>query len=193
MVRQYSYCIARKGHRSYGRALAFPGRRYVTYWKKAYPDWHYSVESGRGTMDQIDKILERDWDAANQRGQETLAAGPLAESAYYDQPTGKVVIELNNGVGLHIPPALIQGIENATPADMAEIVIQGRGLGLHFPRLDADLYVPALARGVLGTSAWMRSLGQKGGVSKSPAKAAAARRNGRLGGRPPSTEKKAVS
>jgi hypothetical protein len=144
-------------------------------------------------MDQVDKILERDWDAANRRGRETLAAGPLAESAYYDQPTGKVVIELNNGVGLHIPPALIQGIENATPADMSEIIIQGRGLGLHFPRLDADLYVPALARGVLGTSAWMRSLGQKGGVSKSPAKAAAARRNGRLGGRPPSTEKKAVS
>ena len=32
-------------------------------------------------MHQIDKILERDWDAANQRGQEALAAGPLAESA----------------------------------------------------------------------------------------------------------------
>lgn len=144
-------------------------------------------------MDQVDKVLERDWDAANQRGQETLAAGPLAESAYYDQPTGKVVVELNNGVGLHIPPALIQGMENATPADMAEIVIEGHGIGLHFPRLDADLYVPALARGVLGTSAWMRSLGWKGGISKSPAKAEAARRNGRLGGRPPSTEKKAVS
>lgn len=144
-------------------------------------------------MDQVDKVLERDWDAANQRGQETLAAGPLAESAYYDQPTGKVVVELNNGVGLHIPPALIQGMENATPADMAEIVIEGHGIGLHFPRLDADLYVPALARGVHGTSAWMRSLGWKGGISKSPAKAEAARRNGRLGGRPPSTEKKAVS
>jgi hypothetical protein len=82
-------------------------------------------------MDQIDRILERDWDAANQRGQEALAAGPLAESAYYDQPTGKVVVELNNGVGLHIPPALIQGMENATPVDMAEIVIEGHGIGLH--------------------------------------------------------------
>ena len=79
-------------------------------------------------MDQIDKILERDWDAANQRGQETLAAGPLAESAYYDQPTGKIVVELNNGVGLHIPPALIQGMENATPAELAEIVIEGHGI-----------------------------------------------------------------
>ncbi|MDD5374357.1 DUF2442 domain-containing protein [Acidithiobacillus sp.] len=144
-------------------------------------------------MDQIDKILERDWDAANQRGQEALAAGPLAESAYYDQPTGKVVVELDNGVGLHIPPALIQGMENATPTELAEIVIEGHGIGLHFPRLDADLYVPALARGVLGTSAWMRSLGRKGRISKSPAKTEAARRNGRLGGRPPSTEKKAVS
>ena len=144
-------------------------------------------------MDQVDKILERDWDTANQRGQEALAAGPLADSAYYDQPTGKIVIELNNGVGLHIPPTLIQGMESATPADMAEIIINGHGMGLHFPRLDADLYVPALARGVLGTAAWMRSLGRKGGISKSPAKAEAARRNGRLGGRPPSTEKKAAS
>jgi protein involved in temperature-dependent protein secretion len=144
-------------------------------------------------MDQIEKILEHDWDAANQRGQEALATGPLADSAYYDQPTGKIVIELNNGVGLHIPPTLIQGMESATPADMAEIVLEGHGIGLRFPRLDADLYVPALARGVLGTSAWMRSLGRKGGTSKSSAKAEAARRNGRLGGRPPSTEKKAVS
>lgn len=144
-------------------------------------------------MDQVDKILERDWDAANQRGQEALIAGPLADFARYDQPAGKIVIELNNGVGLHIPPALIQGMENATPADMAEIVIEGHGIGLHFPRLDTDLYVPALARGILGTSAWMRRLGRKGGISKSPAKAAAARRNGRLGGRPPSTEKKAIS
>ena len=93
-------------------------------------------------MDQVDKILEHDWDAANQRGQEALAAGPLAASAHYDQPTGKIVIELNNGVGLHIPPTLIQGMESATPADMAEIVIEGHGIGLHFPRLDADLYVP---------------------------------------------------
>ncbi|EGQ61102.1 hypothetical protein GGI1_04512 [Acidithiobacillus sp. GGI-221] len=59
---------------------------------------------------------------------------------------------------------------------MAEIVIEGHGIGLRFPRLDADLYVPALARGVLGASAWMRSLGRKGGISKSPAKAEAARK-----------------
>jgi Protein of unknown function (DUF3532). len=144
-------------------------------------------------MDQVERILEHDWDAANQRGQEALAAGPLAVSARYDQPTGKIVIELNNGVGLHIPPTLIQGMENATPADIAEIVIEGHGIGLYFPRLDADLYVPALARGILGTSAWMRRLGRKGGASKSPAKAEAARRNGRLGGRPPSTEKQAAS
>lgn len=144
-------------------------------------------------MDQVDKMLERDWDAANRRGQQALAAGPLADSAYYDQSTGKIVIELNNGVGLHIPPTLIQGMESATPADMTEIVIDRHGMGLRFPRLDADLYVPALARGVLGTAAWMRSLGRKGGISKSPAKVEAARRNGRLGGRPPLTEKKAAS
>lgn len=100
------------------------------------------------------------------------------------------MIELNNGVDLRIPPTLVEGLEKATITDMAEIVIEGQGVGLHFPRLDADLYVPALARGGLGTSAWMRNLGRKGGVSKSPAKAEAARRNGRLGGRPQQQQRK---
>lgn len=141
-------------------------------------------------MDRIDEIFERDWEAANRRGQEALNTGPLAESAYYDHAAGKIVVELNNGVGLHIPPALMQGLEHASPAALSKLVIEGQGLALHFPQLDADFHVPALARGVLGTSAWMRSLGRKGGLSKSPAKAEAARRNGQRGGRPPSTERK---
>jgi hypothetical protein len=35
-----------------GRISAFPEQRCVTFWKKAYPDWRYSVGSGRGTMDR---------------------------------------------------------------------------------------------------------------------------------------------
>jgi hypothetical protein len=59
------------------------------------------------------------------------------------------------------------------------------GLGLHFPKLDADLYLPALLAGVLGSKAWAAAqLGQAGGQARTAAKQEAARRNGRLAGRP---------
>lgn len=108
-------------------------------------------------MDQIDAISDRDWDAANRRGGETLA-GPLAESASYDASTSEVIIHLTTDAVLHIRPALLQGLENATPEERADNHICGRGTGLHFPRLDADFYVPALVKGAYGTPAWMRGL-----------------------------------
>jgi hypothetical protein len=59
------------------------------------------------------------------------------------------------------------------------------GLGLHFPQLDADLYLPALLQGFLGSRQWMaQAMGKVGGKAVSPEKKQAARANGRLGGRP---------
>ena len=50
---------------------------------------------------------------------------------------------------------------------------------------DADLYLPAILEGFLGSKKWMASrLGQAGGKSRSLAKKSASRANGRLGGRP---------
>lgn len=108
-------------------------------------------------MDQIDAVIDRDWEAANRRGRETLA-GPLAESVSYDASTSEVIIHLTTDAVLHIRSALLQGLENATPEELTDIHIGGRGTGLHFPRLDADFYVPALIKGVYGTPAWMRGL-----------------------------------
>jgi hypothetical protein len=52
-------------------------------------------------------------------------------------------------------------------------------------KLDADIYLPALVEGMLGSRNWMAAhLGARGGRAKSRARAAASRRNGRLGGRP---------
>ena len=63
--------------------------------------------------------------------------------------------------------------------------ISPSGLGIHFPRLDADLYIPALLEGFLGSKRWMASqMGKVGGKVSSDAKTAAARKNGKLGGRP---------
>jgi hypothetical protein len=59
------------------------------------------------------------------------------------------------------------------------------GLGIRFPRRDADIYLPALLEGVLGSKRWIASkIGKLGGSVSTTAKAHAARRNGKLGGRP---------
>jgi hypothetical protein len=82
-------------------------------------------------------------------------------------------------------PSDVEGLEDARPSQLNEIEISPSGFGIHFPAVDADLYVPGLLEGFLGSKAWMASrLGQLGGQSRSKAKKLASRANGKLGGRP---------
>jgi hypothetical protein len=129
--------------------------------------------------------LNSDFELANERGKELQKAFPQAVSAHYDRASGRVVIDLNSKLTVSFSPRDAQGLENAKPSELEEIEISPSGLGIHFPRLDADLYVPGLLEGFLGSKKWMAAkLGQMGGESRSRAKKAASRANGRLGGRP---------
>lgn len=86
---------------------------------------------------------------------------------------------------LCVPGGSRQDLSEAGPDDLAVIEVDGAGFNLHWPTLDVDLYVPALVSGVFGTRDWMKSaLARQAGRSTSASKAAAARENGRLGGRP---------
>jgi len=78
----------------------------------------------------------------------------------------------------------VQFLAGAPLADLRIVRVCAAGLGLHRPKLDADPRVPALIRGVLGTRQWMTQLGTLGGAMVTRAKGAAARTNGKLGGRP---------
>ena len=96
-----------------------------------------------------------------------------------------MVIDLSSGLSIAFKPQQAQGLEHATPEQLRTIDISPSGLGLHFPALDADLYLPGLLQGFLGARRWMAAqLGKAGGRAKSAAKTAAARANGKLGGRP---------
>lgn len=124
-------------------------------------------------------------EAANERATAQLEKTPIAIAARYDRRIGRVVIDLSTGLSIMFKPHDAQGLEGAKPEQLAEIVISPSGLGLHFPALDADLYLPSLLEGFMGSRKWMASeLGKTGGKSTSAAKSAAARSNGKRGGRP---------
>lgn len=130
-------------------------------------------------------LTDDEFERANKRAQARKAKYPAARSAHYDKERGKVVVVLANDVELAFPPSAAQGLEKATPAQLRDIEISAAGAGLHFPQLDADLYVPGLLEGVMGSRKWMAArLGAKGGSVRSPEKRAASRENGKLGGRP---------
>jgi hypothetical protein len=99
-----------------------------------------------------------------------------------------VVVSLSSGIDISFSPRNAQGLNKAKAAELNAIEISPSGLGLHFPKLDADLYLPPLLEGFLGSKRWMASrLGERGGQARSEAKTAASRRNGKLGGRPRKT------
>jgi hypothetical protein len=93
-------------------------------------------------------------------------------------------IELTNGAAITLPIKLIPGLRRAAAGDVRTVEVLGRGGGLHWESLDFDLSVPGLLSSVFAGPEWLAELGRIGGRNSSPAKAAAARRNGRKGGRP---------
>jgi hypothetical protein len=122
---------------------------------------------------------------ASRRGERVRASIPHALAAEYDRATGRVVIHLSSRLDVSFSPRDAQGLENAKPSQFDKIEISPSGLGIRFPKLDADLYLPSLLEGFLGSRRWMASrLGRVGGKSRSAAKRAASKANGRMGGRP---------
>lgn len=136
-------------------------------------------------MARTDAELDQEIAEAIERGRIADATEPRAQEAYYDRESGRVVIELRDGCMFAFPPEIAQGLQDATPDQLARVEVWGNGYALHWEELDADFTVAGLLAGRFGSRVWMQELGRRGGSSISEAKATAARANGRKGGRPP--------
>src|SRR5262249_23931359 len=91
------------------------------------------------------------FEVATRRATERQATLPRAVAARYDYRTGRIVIRLSSKLEVAFFPRDAEGLENASPSQVDEIEISPSGFGIHFPRLDADLYVPGLLEGFLGS------------------------------------------
>lgn len=119
--------------------------------------------------------------AAEERGRKFFETAVLAASARYDGRSKRIVIELTNGSTFAVPASLIEGLAEATEAERRDIEVWGDGYAIRWDKLDLDFTVPGLVSGIFGTRKYMAQLA---GRSTSEAKAAAARANGKKGGRP---------
>ena len=130
-------------------------------------------------------LTQAQFKRAEARGRQLLETEPHAVGASYDATAGRLVVELADGCAYAFPAERVQELRGASAADLAEVEVDGAGFNLHWPKLDVDLYVPALVSGIFGTRAYMAGeLARIAGRTTSPTKAAAARANGVKGGRP---------
>ncbi len=130
-------------------------------------------------------VTSEQFRAATERAEERKRQYPQIVRAKYDSKLRQIILMLNSHAWFGFSPDNVQGLEGATTGQLKEMEISPSGFGVHFPQLDADVYLPALLQGHFGSKKWMAArLGAAGGSVKSKAKSAAARTNGKLGGRP---------
>ena len=133
--------------------------------------------------DLIDDAFRAEIAAAHARTELEDRIEPRAVKAWYDGQRQLVMFEMKNGCvfGFPRPENVVWGLSKATPEQLAEVEPIDGGYGLHWEALDADLSVPGLLFNLLNVKAWYAKWL---GGAKSEAKAAAARENGKKGGRP---------
>lgn len=137
-----------------------------------------------GQWEIEEEEFEQQYLAAKVRGQEQLQTEPQVRQVTYDQQKEQLVIELKNGATMLLPRHLLQGLQEASPDEMAAVQVGPRGASLHWEKLDVSFTVAGLIAGSFGTQRWMQEIGRRGGRATSTAKATAARLNGKKGGRP---------
>ena len=119
--------------------------------------------------------------AVRERRRGEAAPEPRATAVSYDAPSARVLVELDNGCVFGFPVWMIPGTSRATREELGYVEVEADGEAIAWPDLNADTDVNGLILEVLGVKSWAAKYL---GSLTSPAKAEAARRNGRKGGRP---------
>lgn len=128
----------------------------------------------------LDEIFEEAV-AVRERVRRERPDEPRAISVRYDASSDRVLVELNNGCVFGFPVWMVPGTSRATPEELANVTIQAHGEAIAWEDLNADTNVNGLILEVLHVRDWAAKYL---GSLTSPAKAEAARENGKKGGRP---------
>ena len=103
----------------------------------------------------LDLTTDADIDAALEEAK-NLPPASAAISAEYIRSLDIVQIKIDDGSRLTIPCEQLQGLESATPAQLAHIEIFG-GNDIAWPELDVDHYLPHLLSGKYASEKWKQA------------------------------------
>jgi hypothetical protein len=137
------------------------------------------LKNQRLTQEEAEAIVE---ESRRLRKDDEHLVEPWAVKAWYDAEASLVMVQIRNGCVFGFPPGEGDGLENATAEQLAKVSIEpSGGEALHWEELDADISVPGIMFSMLNVRGWYAKWL---GSATSEAKAAAARENGKRGGRP---------
>lgn len=127
--------------------------------------------------------FQRQLAAAIERGRTSAETEPRAESARFHAGSGRVEVDLRDGLSFAFPAVRYPELAALSPKLLSEVRVTASGYGLHWDEADVHLAVPQVVTDLF--AAWgAQTTGRKGGKSRSPAKREAARKNAIRGGRP---------
>jgi hypothetical protein len=130
-----------------------------------------------------DEEILAQYDAACEAERIADLTEPRAKSVVYDAASGRIVVELKLGSAFAFPPDLFPELAGESPEELAKVYTTVSGDGIYWDDLDVGIEVSGILARILG-DALLKSFASRGGSSTSERKAAAARANGRKGGRP---------
>ena len=79
-----------------------------------------------------------------------LMVKQLAVAARYIRRSGTIVVMLDSGLELRFRAELVPDLRTASHDELTTIEITPSGQGLHWPQIDADLYIPGILNGAFG-------------------------------------------
>lgn len=103
----------------------------------------------------IDLTTEEEIDAALERAK-ARPREPNALAAEYNRALDVILIRLDDGRRLILPREELQGLEDATEAQLSHIEVHA-GVDIAWPRLDVDHYLPYLLEGHYATERWKQT------------------------------------
>ena len=109
------------------------------------------------------------------------ANSPRVQSAQVSE--GSLSVTLKTGAMVSFPARLLRPLSHLSDEQLQEVRVVADGTTLMWRQADVDIAVEGMLEVVTGLQT-LGTIARKGGSTRTPVKAAAARENGKKGGRP---------